>query len=110
MLSELAASVNRALVLIGTLYLIFAIVIAVILSLAMFFLIRMSVKFARFRGLRKVLCPETGTIAIIRIDALHAALSSAMDDPELQVSGCSRWPERQGCRQNQDSKNSLDHR
>jgi hypothetical protein len=99
MLSELASSVHRALLLIGTLYLIGAVVIAVVLGIATFFLIRMFVKFVQFRGRRDVLCPETGANAIIRIDALHAALSSAMADPELRVSACSRWPERQGCRQ-----------
>ena len=99
MLSELASSVHRALVLIGTVYLIFAIAIATILCIATFFLARIFVKFVQFRGRRQVLCPEAGGVAIIRVDALHAAVSSAVADPELQVSDCSRWPEFQGCRQ-----------
>jgi hypothetical protein len=99
MLSELASSVHEALVLIGALYLAFAIVTATILCMAAFFLARMSVKFIQFHGWREVLCPETGGVAIIRIDALHAAISGALTDPELHVSDCSRWPQRQGCGQ-----------
>ena len=99
MLSDLAATVHEALVLIGTVYLIFAIVTAAILCIVTFFLARMSVEFIRFHGWREVLCPETGGVALIRIDALHAAVSGALADPELHVSGCSRWPQRQGCGQ-----------
>jgi hypothetical protein len=99
MLSGLAYSVHRALVLIGTVYLIFAVAIAIILCIVSFFLARMFVKYVQFRGKRQVLCPETGGVATIRIDALHAALSSAVDDSELHVTHCSRWPERQDCGQ-----------
>ncbi len=99
MLSGLADSVHRALVLIGTVYLIFAVAIAIIVCIAGFFLARMLIEFVQFRGRRQVLCPETGGVAIIRIDALHAAVSSAVADPDLQVIDCSRWPERQNCGQ-----------
>jgi hypothetical protein len=99
MLSELASSVHEALVLIGAVYLIFAVGTAAILCIGTFFLARMSVKFVQFHGRREVLCPETHGVAIIRIDALHAAFSSAVADPELKVIGCSLWPQRQGCLQ-----------
>ena len=99
MLSELVSSFHRVLVLIGSAYLIFAIAIAMMLCFATYLLVRMLVKFVQFRGRRQVLCPEIGSAAIIRIDALHAAVSSAVGDPELQVIDCSRWPEFQGCRQ-----------
>ena len=85
MFSGLAYSVHRALVLIGTVY--------------SFFLARIFDKYVQFRGKRQVLCPETGGFATIRIDALHAAVSSPVDDPELHVTDCSRWPERQECGQ-----------
>jgi hypothetical protein len=99
MLSELVASFQRALALIGTVYLLLAVAIALALCFAAYFLVRMLVKFVQFRGRRAVLCPEVGSVAIIRIDALHAAISSAVSDPELQVNECSRWPERRGCGQ-----------
>ena len=99
MLSGLADSVHWALVLIGTVYLIFAVAIAIIVCIASVFMARMLIEFVQFRGRRQVLCPETGGVAIIRIDALHAAVSSAVADPDLQVIDCSRWPERQNCGQ-----------
>lgn len=99
MLSELAASVHRALVVVGTVYLIFAFAVAIIIFVAAFFLLRMFVKFVHFRCPRQVLCPETGSIAIVRINALRAAVGSAVADPDLCVSDCSLWPERQGCRE-----------
>ena len=99
MLSELASSFQRALVFIGTVYLLLAVAIALALCFATYFLVRMLVKFVQIRGGREVLCPEIGNVAVIRIDALHAAISSAIGDPELQVSDCSRWPERRDCGQ-----------
>jgi hypothetical protein len=99
MLSELTSSVHRALVLIGTGDLIFAIAAVTAVCIVTLFLVRMFIKFVQYCGCRQVLCPETGGVAKIRIDALHAAVSSAVADPELQVSDCSRWPARQGCRQ-----------
>jgi len=99
MLLELAASVHRALVLVGTIYLVFAIAIALMFCIAIFFLGRMFVEFIQVRGRRYILCPETGSVALIRIDAIHAAISSVVDDPELQVDDCSRWPEHKDCAQ-----------
>lgn len=99
MLSELASSVHRTLVLIGTIYLIFTIAIVTILCIAIVFLARMSVKFIQLLGWHEVVCPETGSVAIIRIHALQAAVSSTVADPELHVRDCSRWPQRHGCSQ-----------
>jgi hypothetical protein len=99
MLSELASSVHRALVVVGTVYVISAVAVAIIICVAAFFLLRIFAKFVHFRGPRQVLCPETGSIAIIRINALRAAVSSAVADPDLCVSDWSLWPERQGCRE-----------
>src|SRR5579872_2583097 len=99
MLWELASSVHRALVVVGTVYLIFAVAIAIIIGLAAFFLLRMLVKFLQFRGPRQVLCPETRSIAVIRIKAFYAAIGSVVADPDLRVSDCSLWPEYQGCRE-----------
>ena len=99
MLWELASTVHRALVVVGTVYLLSAVAIAMIVCVTAFFLLRMFLKFVHFRGPRQVLCPETGSIAIIRINALRAAVSGAITDPDLCVSACSLWPERQGCRE-----------
>ena len=99
MFSELASSVQRALVMIGTLYVILGIAVVAILAIATFFLARMGFEFFRFCGRRTVICPETGKPVTIHISALRAAISSFMDDPELHVNACSRWPERRNCGQ-----------
>jgi hypothetical protein len=99
MLSELASSVQRALMVIGTVYLTFVVAIAIILCITTFFLVRMFVNFFHFRGRHQVLCPATGSTATVRINALYAAVSGAVADPTLYVSDCSLWPERRGCRQ-----------
>ena len=99
MFSELTDSVRQSLLLIGTIYLLFTIAIAVILYIATFFMARMMINFSHFRGEHPVICPETGACAIVRLKALRAAVHSAVNDPELQVSDCSRWPEREGCAQ-----------
>jgi hypothetical protein len=99
MLTELTSSVQRALVIIGSVYLILGVAIVMALSIASFFLARMSVEFFRFRGRRQLICPESGNFAVVRIGALHAAVSSLLGDPDLRVKDCSRWPELQGCGQ-----------
>ena len=99
MLSELTSSMQRALTVIGTVYLILTVAIATMLCIATFFLVRMGVEFFRFRERRTLLCPETGHFALVRIGAVRAAVSSLLDDPHLRVRDCSLWPERQGCRQ-----------
>jgi hypothetical protein len=99
MLWELASSVKRALVVVGAVYFLSAVAIAIIICVAAFFLVRMFVKYVHFRRLREVLCPETGATAIIRINALRAAVSSAVTDPALAVTDCSLWPQRHGCGQ-----------
>jgi hypothetical protein len=99
MLSELASSLYRTLVLIGSIYLLVAVALALAACIATFFVGRIVHKFVQCHGRRRVFCPETGDVAIVRIDALHAAVSSAIGDPELRVLDCSRWPERRDCGQ-----------
>ncbi len=53
----------------------------------------------RYRGPRVVTCPETAMPAAVRVDGRHAAASSAIGEPDLRLSECSRWPERKGCGQ-----------
>jgi hypothetical protein len=55
--------------------------------------------FRRFRSPRMLSCPETGGTAEVGIDAPRAALTSAFGRPLLRVKSCSRWPERERCKQ-----------
>jgi hypothetical protein len=52
-----------------------------------------------FRGTRVVTCPETKAPAAVEVDAKRAALTVGLAEPELRLSHCSRWPERQDCAQ-----------
>jgi hypothetical protein len=45
----------------------------------------------RFTGSRLVRCPETNRVAVIRLDATHAAATGLMGASELRVKSCSRW-------------------
>jgi hypothetical protein len=50
------------------------------------------------RGARVVTCPENKAPAGVTLDVL-SAVKSAFGTPDLRLSECSRWPERQGCGQ-----------
>ena len=51
----------------------------------------------RFRRRRTVRCPETGLLAMVTLDARHAALTAVPGPPDVRVADCSLWPEKQGC-------------
>jgi hypothetical protein len=79
-----------------TLYL----VVAVAVGVGLAFLIQALVRaYLRYRGKRVVTCPETEQYAAVHVDAMHAAVTSLSGVPELRLTSCSRWPEREGCPQ-----------
>jgi hypothetical protein len=54
----------------------------------------------RLPASRQRLCPETGRFAMVQLNAARAArtlLTAGV--AEIQVRGCTRWPERRGCAQ-----------
>jgi hypothetical protein len=57
--------------------------------------------FARRRdsGERVIICPETHTSEIVRVDAGHAAWTHLRGEKELCLQSCSRWPEKKDCGQ-----------
>ena len=56
--------------------------------------------YLKFWGKRLVTCPETRTPVAVDVDAKHAAHTAVRSGrPELRLSSCSRWPERQECGQ-----------
>ncbi|HSP94518.1 MAG TPA: hypothetical protein VLU06_08195 [Thermoanaerobaculia bacterium] len=79
-----------------TLFLIVGIIFVLSFIPALFFMIR---SYRRYRGKRVVTCPETKQTVAVEVKAARAALSGAFDDPDLQLSSCTRWPERQDCGQ-----------
>lgn len=53
----------------------------------------------RFRGMKPVVCPETGKAETVQPDAGLAAATSAFGPPKVRMTDCSRWPEHQSCGQ-----------
>ncbi len=52
-----------------------------------------------FRGKRVITCPDDQSPRTVEIDAKHAALTAFGASPDLRLSSCSRWPEKQDCGQ-----------
>ena len=53
----------------------------------------------RFRGATLVTCPVTHEVTIVEVDAKSVAMEAIWDKRCLQLSECSCWPKRRGCRQ-----------
>ncbi|MEJ2009068.1 MAG: hypothetical protein P8Z30_13085, partial [Acidobacteriota bacterium] len=53
----------------------------------------------QYRGKRLVTCPETHRTAAVELDAKQAAHEAFTHKPKMQLSECTRWPERKDCGQ-----------
>jgi len=60
---------------------------------------RFLVSWIRYRGARTVECPETRRPVGVELDARRAALTGLAGTSRLQLTSCTRWPERAGCGQ-----------
>jgi hypothetical protein len=70
------------------------------IAAALWFGIRWLVRSSsRYRGSRIVTCPETKRPAIVRVDSLHASLTSTVGLPDIRLKDCSRWPIKEQCGQ-----------
>jgi hypothetical protein len=75
-------------------------VVALAVVVALYAALRRPVgAFIRMRGARVITCPDNQQPAAVRVDAGHAALSSAGGREHLRLESCSRWPEKAGCGQ-----------
>ena len=75
-------------------------VAAGLLATGLFFAIRYFVrKYIRYRDSRMITCPDNGEAAIVEVDAIHAALTSALGQPDIRLQNCGRWPMLQNCGQ-----------
>jgi hypothetical protein len=50
-------------------------------------------------GARVVVCPETQQPVAVHVDVGHALTTAMWEKPDLRLTSCSRWPERQDCDQ-----------
>jgi hypothetical protein len=55
--------------------------------------------YAQYRGTRTIVCPQTHGHAVVRIDSLHALLTTIFASEKLRLATCSLWPERANCAQ-----------
>lgn len=78
-----------------TAYLFVAVAVLVLFYLG----IRFAVAYFRLRGTRVVSCPADRTQAAVDISAAKAAAGAVVGKGSFQLTGCSHWPERQGCGQ-----------
>jgi hypothetical protein len=53
----------------------------------------------KYRGRRVITCPETRAPAGVTVNAGRAVLSAVTGSAHLQLSDCTRWPEREHCGQ-----------
>ena len=74
--------------------------VAGLLATGLFFAIRYFVrKYIRYRDSRMITCPDNGEAVIVEVDAIHAALTSALGQPDIRLQNCGRWPLLQNCGQ-----------
>ena len=66
-------------------------------ALVLIIVVVFAVEFLKFRGQRLVVCPETHAPALVRIDALHAAVGRVIGERDLRLIRCSRWEASQSC-------------
>jgi hypothetical protein len=74
-------------------------IVLLILSVLAVYLIIAIRTWARVHGTRVVVCPETQRTAAVAVDVGHAMATAVWEQPDLRLTSCSRWPEREGCEQ-----------
>jgi hypothetical protein len=76
------------------------VVVTALVATGLFFGIRYFVRaYIRYRDSRMIICPDNGEAAIVEVDAVHAALTSALGQPDIRLQNCWRWPIHQACGQ-----------
>jgi hypothetical protein len=76
------------------------VVVTGFVTTGLFFGIRYFVRaYIRYRDSRLIICPDNCEAAIVEVDALHAALTSACGQPDIRLQNCGRWPIHQACGQ-----------
>ncbi|MBI1734721.1 MAG: hypothetical protein HYR51_06050 [Candidatus Rokubacteria bacterium] len=55
--------------------------------------------YSYYRRPKVVGCPEAAREAVVRVNALRAAVDALTGRPALVVTACSLWPRRQNCAQ-----------
>ena len=74
--------------------------ITLLVATAIFFGIRYFVRASmRYGGAQRITCPETEKTAMVELDIVRSALSSAVGQPDIRLKSCWRWPLNENCGQ-----------
>ena len=74
-------------------------IVLLVLAVLVVYLVIAVRTWTHVHGARVVVCPETQKPVAVRVDVGHAVTTAVWEQPELRVTSCSRWPERQDCDQ-----------
>lgn len=75
-------------------------VVTALVATGLFLGVRYFVRaYFRYRDSRLIICPGNNEAAIVEVDAVHAALTSALGQPNIRLQTCWRWPLHQDCGQ-----------
>ncbi len=83
----------------NVLYWIVLVTVAAVAVYVLYHLYGSARTYFKFRGKRLVTCPETHKTAAVELDAKGAAREAFTQNPRMQLSECTRWPERKNCGQ-----------
>jgi hypothetical protein len=76
------------------------VIVTVLVVTALYFGVRYLFRaYFRYQDSKIITCPETGEAAIVEVDAVHAALTSMVGQPDIRLQNCWRWPLRENCGQ-----------
>jgi len=71
-----------------------------LVAVSLYLVVRFFVRaYVRYRDSRLIICPDIDEAAMVEVDAVHAALTSACGPPDIRLRNCWRWPINQNCRQ-----------
>lgn len=93
MIAEVYAQLRSLLMEVAAVY-IFAFVVGV---LVLIFAILSIAEFLTYRGSHLVMCPQTHSPALVKVDVLHAVLGRLIGERDLRLARCSRWEASQAC-------------
>jgi hypothetical protein len=74
-------------------------IVLLVLAVLVVYVVFGLLTWSRVRGARIVVCPETEAPVAVRVDVGHAVTTAIWEKPDLRLTSCSRWPERQDCDQ-----------
>jgi hypothetical protein len=74
--------------------------VTLLLATGLYFGIRyLGRAYFRYKDSKIITCPDTGEAAIVEVDAVHAALTSMVGEPDIRLQNCWRWPLHENCGQ-----------